>query len=66
MDVTFVSTQVGSDFRGEVIDLGTQECLMRTGLYASADTAKSAATSQWRASLNRHPVAAEAAQQAEA
>jgi hypothetical protein len=51
MDVTFVSTAVGRDFRGEVIDLGTHECLMRTGHYANADDAKAAAASMWRASL---------------
>ena len=48
MDVTFVATPVGKDFRGEVIDLQTQECLARTLNYASAETAKSAATSLWR------------------
>ncbi|WP_395119669.1 hypothetical protein ACFCQI_01765 [Rhodanobacter sp. FW102-FHT14D06] len=51
MDVTFVATQVGRDFRGEVVDLRTQECLMRTGFYAGAETAVSAAASMWRASM---------------
>lgn len=51
MDVTFVATQVGRDFRGEVIDLRTHECLMRTGFYAGAETAVSAAASMWRASM---------------
>lgn len=49
MDVTFIATRVGLDFRGEVIDLRTQACLARTGMYASAETAKSAAASLWRA-----------------
>lgn len=48
MDVTFVATPVGRDFRGEVIDLRTHECVARTMNYASAETAKSAAASMWR------------------
>lgn len=49
MDVTFIATRIGLDFRGEVIDMKTQKCIGRTGLYASAETAKSAAASLWRA-----------------
>ncbi|MGH8158400.1 MAG: hypothetical protein ACREPQ_09780 [Rhodanobacter sp.] len=49
MEVTFITTQVGRDFRGEVIDIKTHKSLLRTGIYASAETAKSAAVSQWRA-----------------
>jgi hypothetical protein len=48
MDVTFVATPVGPDFRGEVIDVRTHECLARTIHYASAETAKSAAAAMWR------------------
>ena len=48
MEVTFVATPVGPDFRGEVIDLRTLECLARTMNYTSAETAKSVAASLWR------------------
>jgi hypothetical protein len=48
MDVTFIAERKGLDFVGQVIDLATQNCVARTGLYASAETAKSAAASMWR------------------
>jgi hypothetical protein len=49
MDVTFIAEKKGLDFVGQVIDLATQNCVARTGLYASAETAKSAAAGMWRA-----------------
>lgn len=49
LEVTFIAERRGLDFVGQVIDLATQEVLARTGLYASAETAKSAAASMWRA-----------------
>ena len=49
MGVTFIAERRGLDFVGQVIDLATQEVVARTGLYASAETAKSAAASLWRA-----------------
>jgi hypothetical protein len=48
MDVTFIAERKGLDFVGQVIDLATQNCVARTGLYASAETATSAAASMWR------------------
>lgn len=49
--VTFIATRTGPVFVGEVIDLGTQRSLLKTAPYASAETAKSAATSMWRAQM---------------
>jgi hypothetical protein len=51
MEVIFISEKVGPVFRGLVIDQKTQEALMRTATYTSAETAKSAAASMWRAKL---------------
>lgn len=48
MDVTFIAERKGLDFVGQVIDLTTQNCIARTGTYASAETAKSAAAAMWR------------------
>jgi hypothetical protein len=50
-EVTFVtSPATGGLFVGEVIDLQTHERLARTATkYASAETARSAAASMWRA-----------------
>lgn len=50
LEVTFVAAPSGSSWIGEVIDLKTHDRLVRTGTtYASAETAKSAAASMWRA-----------------
>lgn len=50
MEVTFTATRSGTQWIGEVIDLQTHDRLARTGThYASAETAKSAADSMWRA-----------------
>lgn len=51
MEVIFISEKVGPVYRGLVIDRNTQEALMRTATYTSAETAKSAAASMWRAKL---------------
>lgn len=50
-EVTFVATpSTGGLFVGEVIDLQSQERRARTATkYASAETARSAADSMWRA-----------------
>jgi hypothetical protein len=48
MDVIFIAERHGLDFVGQIIDLTTQNCIARTGRYASAETAKSAAASMWR------------------
>lgn len=50
-EVTYIAEQVGPVYRGLVIDLRSQEVLYRTATYASAETAKSAAASMWRAKL---------------
>lgn len=51
-EVTFVAAPSGSSWIGEVIDLKTHDRLARTTTtYASAETAKSAAASMWRAKL---------------
>ncbi|UGB46964.1 hypothetical protein LQ772_06645 [Frateuria edaphi] len=59
-EVTFTSTRSGPQWVGEVIDLKTQERVARTTTtYASAETARSAADSMWRAmQAQQRPVAA--------
>lgn len=50
MEVTFTATRTGTQWIGEVIDLKSHERIARTTTtYASAETAKSAAASMWRA-----------------
>lgn len=50
MEVTFTATRNGTQWIGEVIDLKTMDRVARTATnYASAETAKSAADSMWRA-----------------
>jgi hypothetical protein len=49
MEVIFVAEKVGNAYRGEVVNLATHATVSRTGLYSSAEAAKSAAASLWRA-----------------
>lgn len=50
-EVIYIAEKVGPLHRGLVIDQRTQVALARTGTYVSAETAKSAAASMWRAKL---------------
>jgi hypothetical protein len=47
--IVFESERVGDQFRGVVIDMASFDVIERTGTYASAETARSAAESLWRA-----------------
>lgn len=47
--IVFEHERVGDQFRGLVIDMSTFEVIERTGTYAHAETARSAAESLWRA-----------------
>lgn len=48
-NIVFEAERVGDQFRGVVIDMNTFEVIERTISYASAETARSAADSLWRA-----------------
>lgn len=50
-EVIYIAERIGPVFRGLVIDQRTHETLLRTATYISAETAKSAAASAWRAKL---------------
>lgn len=49
MTITYETERVGSLHRGIAIDMDTFDVVLRTTTYADAETAKSAAVSQWRA-----------------
>jgi hypothetical protein len=58
-EVTFFAAPSGNSWVGEVIDLQTHERIARTTTkYASAETAKSAAASMWRAKTAQQRVVA--------
>jgi len=58
MSIIYEAERMGPLFRGLVIDMDTFEVLERTSTYASAETAKSAAVSLWRAKQTRNVEAA--------
>ena len=49
MCIVYETEKVGPTFRGLVVDLDTFQVIARTTTYASAESAKSAAVSLWRA-----------------
>lgn len=49
MAIHFETEKVGPTFRGLVVDLDSFQVIARTTTYASAEAAKSAAVSLWRA-----------------